>query len=43
MPAVLLQGGHSERNSTVLAAIHCHLAGRSRLCRWLAAGGMGQV
>ena len=27
----------------VLAASDCHLAGRDRLCRWLAAGGMGQV
>src|SRR5215208_6167884 len=27
----------------VLAATHCQLAGRYRLCRWLAAGGLGQV
>ena len=27
----------------VLAATHCQLAGRYRLCRWLAVGGMGQV
>ena len=27
----------------VLAATHCRLAGRYRLCWWLAAGGMGQV
>jgi serine/threonine protein kinase len=27
----------------VLATTHCQLAGRYRLCPWLAAGGMGQV
>jgi eukaryotic-like serine/threonine-protein kinase len=27
----------------VLAATDCQLAGRYRLCRWLAVGGMGQV
>jgi serine/threonine-protein kinase len=27
----------------VLAATHCHLAGRYRLRQWLAADGMGQV
>jgi serine/threonine protein kinase len=27
----------------VLAATDCQLAGRYRLCRWLAAGGIGQV
>ena len=27
----------------VVAATDCHLAGRYRLCRWLAAGGMRQV